>query len=631
MIALILIPLSASASLLVAPRSLRPALLYRIVVCVVALTLVSATALLFNVVGDEGPPVQLGEWLPGTGTIEIAANAPKLAVVLLTTFVALVVLLRKASLASPLGSDSRSPAFSLAALGAANAAFLLEHFLARYVALEIVALCVPLAVLAELRHRLGGGAAAAWTSYLLLRVGDAGLLAAILILADATGTLQIGPALAAAEGLSPDLLGAAALCFLLAVWVKMGGWPFHIWLRAGEPLVPPSYGWLYATAVPHLGAYLLYRVTPLVHSAQGAQKVAFWVGGVGALLPLLLSTQNVRRKLAHVGAAQAGFALLLAAAGMKEAIWLWLVAVPLPRLLLFWLAEMVQQGEYGNRQRLLAGLWALGGIALACFDLLVAWWVHAAGAPQPVLFLAQVAVLSVVVRTLYTAVELAGLPRTEARRTREGWLIAACLAMVIIAGLTLWRSIWSTPSLVALLHLPALPSSGALVVYAATSPAIWLAVLGVAASGYLRARGQVLQRAPAALSEPNPGDLSLQELLSRLAWGLRALVEISILERGLSWAVRAVESAASLAYRFEMGALERGVSLTFHTVTTGAMAAYRFVEQEGLEGLLRRLVDGILALSRRLQRWHTGRLRHNLAWVGLGLLLFLLIIFWLGW
>lgn len=609
MISLVLIPLSASACLLVAPRALRPALLYRIATGVVVLTLVSATALLLNVVGDEGPPVQLGEWLPGTGTIEIAVNAPKLAVVLLTTIVALMVLLRTASPVSPLGSDSRSPVFPLAvllaALGAANAAFLSEHFLARYVALEIVALCVPLAVLAEWRYGRGGSTAAGWTSYLLMRLGDAGLLAAILILADATGTLEIGRALAAAERLSPDLLRAAAFCFLLVVWVKMGGWPFHIWLRAGEPLVPPSYGWLYATAVPHLGAYLLYRVTPLVHSAQEAQTVAFWVGGVGALPPLLLGTHSARRKLAHVGAAQAGFALLLAAAGMKEAVWLWLVAVPLPRLLLFWLAEMVQQEEYGNRQRLLAGLWVLGGIALACFDLLAVWWVQAASAPRPILFLAQVAVASVVVRTLHTAVELAGLPRTEVRRVSGSWLIAACLAIVIIAGLALRGSLWSIPTLQTLLRLPPLPSLGALLAYAVTSPAIWLTLLGGAASGHLRGRLRAPQIVQIARSESNPGNSCLQEALSRIARALRALVEITVLERGMSLASQAA--------------------------TTGAIAAYRFVEQEGLEGLLRRFVIGILALSRRLQRWHTGRLRHNLAWVGLGLLLFLLIIFWLGW
>ncbi|MFN2165869.1 MAG: hypothetical protein ACK2U9_06370, partial [Anaerolineae bacterium] len=52
-----------------------------------------------------------------------------------------------------------------------------------------------------------------------------------------------------------------------------------------------------------------------------------------------------------------------------------------------------------------------------------------------------------------------------------------------------------------------------------------------------------------------------------------------------------------------------------------ANIAYRTIEQEGLEGILRRAVSGALALGRRIQRWHTGRLRRNLLWVPVALAL----------
>jgi hypothetical protein len=40
-----------------------------------------------------------------------------------------------------------------------------------------------------------------------------------------------------------------------------------------------------------------------------------------------------------------------------------------------------------------------------------------------------------------------------------------------------------------------------------------------------------------------------------------------------------------------------------------------------LEGILRRAVSAALALGRRMQRWHTGRLRRNLLWVPVALAL----------
>jgi hypothetical protein len=61
-------------------------------------------------------------------------------------------------------------------------------------------------------------------------------------------------------------------------------------------------------------------------------------------------------------------------------------------------------------------------------------------------------------------------------------------------------------------------------------------------------------------------------------------------------------------------------------VTDSATLAYRTIEQEGLEGILHRAVSGALALSRRMQRWHTGQLRRNLLWVPVALSLAILTL-----
>ena len=54
-------------------------------------------------------------------------------------------------------------------------------------------------------------------------------------------------------------------------------------------------------------------------------------------------------------------------------------------------------------------------------------------------------------------------------------------------------------------------------------------------------------------------------------------------------------------------------------VVGGGRLTYRVLEQNGLEGLLRRAVRAVLATSRWMQRRHTGRLRRNLLWVTVSL------------
>ena len=84
-----------------------------------------------------------------------------------------------------------------------------------------------------------------------------------------------------------------------------------------------SQAWLYATVVPNLGMYLLYRVTPLLPLIGSLQTAALWLGAGGAALAALiaLTQSEPRSALVYVGAAQAGLALFVAAAGLKSAVW----------------------------------------------------------------------------------------------------------------------------------------------------------------------------------------------------------------------------------------------------------------------------------------------------------------------
>ena len=176
---------------------------------------------------------------------------------------------------------------------------------------------------------------------------------------------------------------AAGLAF--AAWVKLGGWPFHIWSQSGERLSLASHAWLFATLVPALGAYLLYRVTPLLALSGPVRVVSLWIGAGSAAIAALLALNrpSPRSSLPFVGAVQSGLVLLTAASGRAPAVWLSILALTPVRLLLFLAADTAQQSRAAGWRRVSASLFALGGVALVAFSLLAIWWARAAGAPAP--------------------------------------------------------------------------------------------------------------------------------------------------------------------------------------------------------------------------------------------------------
>ncbi|MBN1812651.1 MAG: hypothetical protein JXA14_12510, partial [Anaerolineae bacterium] len=163
------LPLLASGPVVMALR--RRALAARCVaLTAVALTALCAAALAFR---TTDALLIIAEWLPGAGPMGLTAGASGLYAALATTLGLLLVLLYAPA-------PPRANGVLLLALTGANGALLADHFLFRYVALEIAALCVLLVPLAE--RPTPAVDSLARGGYLLLRLGDAGLLGAILIL-----------------------------------------------------------------------------------------------------------------------------------------------------------------------------------------------------------------------------------------------------------------------------------------------------------------------------------------------------------------------------------------------------------------------------------------------------------------
>jgi len=644
-VGLIALPLLGSALVVVMRRETRSSAVHGATLTATGLTGLCALALL----PYAGDSVAIAiEWLPGTGAMRLSIGATGLYAALVTTWSLFLVLLGTTS------SSSERPRLSgvvmLVALGATNVAFLAGHFLARYVALEVVALCIAVALPVEMRGprgiRLG------WGTYLLLRLGDAGLLTGILILMDASGTLSIGPALEHAlssiEGVGGALtatrLGLVVAGFVLAVWIKVGGWPFHVWSKYGRRLTLASHAWLYAAVMPNLGMYLLYRTTPLLALTGPLQTAALWLGAGGAALAALvaLTQADLRTALAHLGAVLGGLVLFVAASGVKSAVWMCLLAMTPLRLLLFLTAAVAESPDSLTRRRVAASLFALGGLALTALGLLTVYWARQAGAPLDAL----------------AAWRLSGSRFGAAKGSETHWTLwvtAGLLGAGTLAGVLTFGPLVRHLSTVSSMVVPDVPTLPDLLRFGTTAPALLVVVVVAMAVWRLRWRSRSTTLASAQSSEEA---YDLAEGLARAAQVLHAVIEVGIAKQIVALAVRAVVDGARVAHRVvergglegllgrcartvvngagvahrvvEHGGLEGLLGRCARVVGDGAAATQRVVEREGLEGQLRGSVRSLLVASKGLQRRHTGRLRRNLLWMAISLLLAILLVLLYG-
>ena len=617
-IASIGLPLLASLLLIVTHNRFRHAAASRVTLGAAGLTGLITLALPLSPHLTPGTGVV---WLPGMGAMGFDTGFSSAIAACVTALACVIVL------AFALHRSGESPAVSgaviLLALAGGNGAFLADHFLGRYVALEIVALCAALAPLIE--AGTGEHRRLAWTSYVVLRVGDAGLLVAILLLWNLSGTLIIDPALSlAATATDPtgQVLWASA-GLVLAVWVKLGGWPFHLWSQAGPRISLASHAWLLATLLPNLGAYLLYRITPLLVATEDVRMVTLWAGTAGMVLTALLAATatDERRAMVFTGASQAGLALLLAASGMKAAVWLGILVLTPVRVLLMAAAELARRTTSQRQRQIGVVAYAVGGLALTGYSLLATWWARESGVRLDVLLLAQVAVALWGVRAARTSLQLARTP-SEAETTQVvGWKQAAITGLLccgVLAGTLAFGPLARSLTHAAYMLPPPLPTAGTLVRYTATAPGI-LVVLLFTLTG-LQLHG-VRRLAPAPGIYPGSEVVDLENALAKTAQAVHTVVEVWGAERLVTLFTRGVTEAARLAWFVEHNWLERLVQNTARSAMTGSLAVYRAVEERRLEGLLRLIVRSVLALSRALRRWHSGRLRRNLLWIPVALAL----------
>jgi len=198
--------------------------------------------------------------------------------------------------------------FTMSMLGLVMA----DNLLLLFVFWELVGLCSYL-LIGFWFHR-PSAANAAKKAFIVTRLGDFGLLAAILLLFSNTGTFDIAQlhGLAVAGTLTGAVLTWAAIGIFAGAAGKSAQFPLHTWLPDAMEGPTPVSALIHAATMVAAGVFLVARMFPLfAHSAEAVTTVAV-IGGFTAIFAasMGLVMHDIKRVLAYSTISQLGYMML---------------------------------------------------------------------------------------------------------------------------------------------------------------------------------------------------------------------------------------------------------------------------------------------------------------------------------
>lgn len=162
-------------------------------------------------------------------------------------------------------------------------------------------------------------AVAAKKAFVMNRIGDMGLIAAMALLFAHTGALDFGTTLSddAVGSLSPGTATAIGLCLLLAACGKSAQFPLQAWLGDAMAGPTPVSALIHAATMVTAGVYLMVRSGPILEAAPTAQLVVVIVGAVTLLFGAVVGTakDDIKKALAASTMSQIGYMMLAAGLG----------------------------------------------------------------------------------------------------------------------------------------------------------------------------------------------------------------------------------------------------------------------------------------------------------------------------
>jgi NADH-quinone oxidoreductase subunit L len=196
----------------------------------------------------------------------------------------------------------------------------------------------------------GSYADAGKKAFLVNRIGDFGMIVAMLALWAGVGSLTFLEVFEGVEhgALTTGLLNFVCLMLLLGAAGKSAQIPLYVWLPDAMAGPTPVSALIHAATMVTAGVYMIARTHELWHLAVSAATVAAWIGVLTALLgaSIALVQTDLKKILAYSTVSQLGYMILGVGVGAYGAAIFHLVTHAFFKALLFLAAGSVMHATH---------------------------------------------------------------------------------------------------------------------------------------------------------------------------------------------------------------------------------------------------------------------------------------------
>lgn len=221
-------------------------------------------------------------------------------------------------------------------------------------------------------------------AFIVNRIGDFGMLVAMMILWSTLGTLTFTEVFEkASDGLLATTATAICLLLLLGAAGKSAQIPLFVWLPDAMAGPTPVSALIHAATMVTAGIYMIARTREIWHLTEVASNVAAWAGALTALVAatIALTQTDLKKVLAYSTVSQLGYMMLGVGVAAYGASIFHLVIHAFFKALLFLAAGSVMHGLHGETDmRKMGGLrekmpttyrtFLIGSLALAGIPLM---------------------------------------------------------------------------------------------------------------------------------------------------------------------------------------------------------------------------------------------------------------------
>lgn len=301
------------------------------------------------------------EWVPAAGiTLSFYLDGLSLLFALLISFIGTFIVIYAGAYLKGHADLGRFLMFLLMFMGSMLGLVLSDNVVTLFVFWELTSITSFLLI--GFNHDKSRSRRAALQALVVTGGGGLALLAGLLLMAQAGGSMELSTLLADGDALREHPWYLAILLLVLAgAFTKSAQVPFHFWLPNAMEAPTPVSAYLHSATMVKAGVYLLARMNPGLGGTEIWQILLMTFGGATLLTGAVLALRNTDLKLMLAQTTVASLGLLVFLIGIGEPVALqaamaYLFAHSMFKGALFMVAGSVDHGTGTRDVRRLSGL-----------------------------------------------------------------------------------------------------------------------------------------------------------------------------------------------------------------------------------------------------------------------------------